>query len=146
MPVPSLAQYYIAVPVPSLVPLYILPLVSLFGSIRFLNILVKIPCTCFEFIYFCEWENELILDSQDRLFAGLYAFTSDFQCPKQGQKYYCSIDFYSSDSWLLKDKPLKIILSCFLNSFFERVRDELERKLSTMDFLLRLITVVLCVQ
>ena len=28
------------------------------------------------------------------------------------------IDFYSSDSWLLKDKPLKIILLCFQNSFF----------------------------
>ena len=51
-------------------------------------------------------------------------------CAKQGQKYHCSdqrktlylwmeIDFYSSDSWLLKDKPLRIILLCFLNSFFE---------------------------
>jgi hypothetical protein len=89
VPVPSLAQYYIAVPVPSLVPLYILPLVSLFGSIRFLNILVKIPCTCFEFIYFCEWENELILDSQDRLFAGLYAFTSDIQSVPFLRNFHC---------------------------------------------------------
>jgi hypothetical protein len=43
----------IAVPVPSLASLYILPVrlfVCLFASIRFLNRPVKIPCTCSEFI------------------------------------------------------------------------------------------------
>ena len=86
----------------------------MFGSIRFLNRLVKIPCTC--------------SDSQDRLFAGLflwfYASNKDKNTTVRisvksciyGWKIEFKIDFFSSDSWLLK--ALKIILSCFLNSFF----------------------------
>jgi hypothetical protein len=64
VPVPFLAPHYIAVPVPFLAPHYILPVslsvclfvcpcVTLFASIRFLNRLVKIPCTCAKFIHFC---------------------------------------------------------------------------------------------
>ena len=58
--------------------------------------------------------------SQSRLFAGLYLW---FYTPNKDKNttvrisvkrciYGWKIDFCFNDSWLLKDKPLKIILSC----------------------------------
>jgi hypothetical protein len=108
--------------------LWVCPFVSVFASIRFLNRLVKMPCTCSNLFIFAGklinlglsgptvcWALSLVLWAKhgqnttvrSSVKGCIYGWEIDFK-----------IDFYSSDSWVLKDKPLKIILSCFLNSFF----------------------------